>query len=98
MDQAAALSLVYDAMDAVNGLRREGDRLQKEPGVLLMGEGGQLDSLGLATLLLALERQVEECTGSPIFLLDDLALDMANEMKRFETPLSIAALIQEKVA
>jgi acyl carrier protein len=98
MDQTAALKLVYDAIDTANELRREEDRIPKTPDVKLVGQDGRLDSLALATLLLAIERRTEEETGESISLLDESGDDLDAQLHRFETPEALAGLIREKLA
>jgi hypothetical protein len=97
MDHAAALQLVYEGIDVANELRRADDQIPKAPDVKLVGADGRLDSLALATLLLAVERRVEETTGHSIYLLDDSEGDPDSQLEGLETPESLAALILEKI-
>ena len=60
MDLPTALDVVYNAIDVVNDLRQANDQIARTPDVALAGEGGCLDSLALATLILAVERRVAE--------------------------------------
>lgn len=98
MDQQTALQLVYDAIDTANDLRRADDQIAKTPDERLVGDGGRLDSLALATLLLAVERRVEEETGRSIAILDESAEDLDAQMSRLETPDALAALVVAKLA
>ena len=53
MNLLLALDVVYQAVDSVNLMRRPEEAIPRVPEVILVGEGGCLDSLALATLLLA---------------------------------------------
>jgi hypothetical protein len=97
MDHAAALQLVYEGIDVANELRRADDQLPKTPDVKLVGADGRLDSLALATLLLAVERRIEETTGASISLLDDGEGDPESQVEGLATPDALAALILEKI-
>jgi hypothetical protein len=97
MDHAAALQLVYEGIDVANDLRRADDQIPKAPDVKLVGADGRLDSLALATLLLAVERKVEEATGIGVYLLDDSEGDQDSQLQRLATPDTLAGLILEKI-
>lgn len=97
MDHAAALALVFGALDAANELRALTDQIACSPDVKLTGDGGKLDSLGLATMLMAIEARVEDATGQVIELLDEAAADPDGMLGAFETPARLAALIVTKL-
>jgi acyl carrier protein len=97
MDHAAALALVLGALDAANELRALDDQIERSPDVRLTGDGGRLDSLGLATMLMAIESRVEEATGQMIELLDEAAADPDGQLGAFETPALLATLIVTKL-
>jgi hypothetical protein len=96
MDRAAALVLVYQAIDIVNGLRPAGEQLPKSPDVILTGDQGLLDSLALTTLVLSLERIVRESTGRDVDLLRDSGPD--DELVMLRSPAALADMILELVA
>jgi len=51
--------LLYEAVDEVNlGLAAD-ERLQKTPEVVLVGDAGRLDSLGLINFIVAAERRLQ---------------------------------------
>ena len=50
--------LLYEAVDEVNLGLAEHDRLQKSPEVVLAGDAGQLDSLGLINFIVAAEKRL----------------------------------------
>lgn len=98
MDQTAALELVYGALAAANELRAEADAIPLEPDVRLAGEGGLLDSLGLATLLMTVEARVEDATGRAINLLDAAVEDASGGFGPLETPTTLAAFVVAQLA
>lgn len=70
MNSQQALDVVFDAIDVVNSQRADADQIPKRADVVLVGDGGALDSLGFVTLILAIERRVADITGIEIELLD----------------------------
>ncbi len=72
--QTDALSLVYDAIDQVNQIRPPEKQVLKGRETQLFGRDAVLDSLGLVTLIVALEERTEEAAGVPIVLADERAL------------------------
>ena len=87
------LALVYGCIDDINDLRQPDEIIEKRPDVRLAGEGGCLDSLALAMLILNLERRASSLSGKEISLLDGRDDDLA----RFSTPAALAAAIGEAV-
>ena len=87
------LALVYGCIDDINDLRQPDEIIEKRPDVRLAGEGGCLDSLALAMLILNLERRASSLSGKEISLLDGRDEDLA----RFSTPAALAAAIGEAV-
>ncbi len=89
------LALVYGCIDDINELRTPDEIIEKRPDVLLAGEGGCLDSLALAMLILNLERRVASLSGKEISLLDGTELE--DNLARFSTPATLADLVGEAV-
>jgi len=96
MNTSTALDIIYQAIDALNDLRSADEQIEKSPDVALAGDGGCLDSLGLITLTLAVERRVAQVTGKPIVLLDESDYD-AN-MARLATPQTFAELVVQQAS
>lgn len=96
MNTSTALEIVYQAIDSLNDLRPADEQIEKLPDVALAGEGGCLDSLGLITLTLAVERRVAQMTGNSIILLDESDYD-AN-LASLATPQTIASLVVQRAA
>jgi hypothetical protein len=89
------LALVYGCIDDINDLRSPDQAIERRPDVLLVGEGGCLDSLALATLILNLERRASRLSGREISLFDGRELE--DNLARFCTPATLAELIGEAV-
>jgi len=96
MDLDTALAVVYQAIDTVNGQRPADQKLPKSPDLVLVGDGGVLDSLGLVTLVLTIERKLEEAAGVEVDLIGLEALNV--EASELQTPGSIAQLIVDEVS
>src|SRR5436190_11571583 len=73
--QMDTTSQVQKAIDAAVGdvnftLRKEDSPLTSDPALILVGEGGRLDSLGLVNFVVALERRLAEHTGRNVSVID----------------------------
>ena len=58
-DRQQIIESIYKAIDEFNALAPEKARLDKSPSTVLFGDHGRLDSLGLVSLVLDVESQVE---------------------------------------
>jgi hypothetical protein len=96
MDFQRALAEVYKSLEVVNSLRPTDDAIAPSPDVVLVGDGGRLDSLALITMVLAIEREVGESAGRQISLFNES--DFESQLTSFRTPKMIAGLILEKLA
>lgn len=90
------LALIYGCIDDINDLRQPDEAIEKRPDVILVGEGGCLDSLALTMLILNIERQASKISGKEISLLDGRELD--DNLARFSTPAALAELVGEAVS
>ena len=95
MDKLAALEVVFQAIDVVNGLRTENEQVPRTPDVVLAGPQGALDSLGLVTLILDVENRVKTAAGIEIGLLDNA--DFGDDLERIRTPEALADLVLEQM-
>ena len=59
---------VFSAIDEINSVRLMDGRLEKTSQTRLIPGAGQLDSLGLVELVVAIEQQIEERFGKTIVL------------------------------
>lgn len=91
------LQCVLTAVEELNaGLPRE-KRLAKSPEVVLFGEQGALDSMGLATLVVLSEQRVEEEFGRPISVADERALSQhRSPFRTIETLADYITLLVEE--
>ena len=90
------LALIYGCIDEINDLRLPDDAIEKRPDVILVGEGGCLDSLALTMLILNVERQAARISGKEVSLLDGRELE--DNLARFATPAALAELVTEVVS
>ena len=91
-DKTNVLQAVFAAVDEVNQQLRRHQRLEKNESVILTGEGGRLDSLGLVNLIFAVEQQVERVFGVTLTLADEMA--EAGDGGAFRSLGSLAARVQ----
>lgn len=87
------------AIDAALGdvnqtLRREDTPLTADPALVLVGDGGRLDSLGLVNFIVALERRLAEVSGGPVSVIDLL---MSGDGVPFDTLGSLRDLLVKKM-
>lgn len=87
------------AIDAALGdvnqtLRREDTPLTADPALVLVGDGGRLDSLGLVNFIVALERRLAEVSGRPVSVIDLL---MSGDGVPFDTLGSLRDLLVKKM-
>jgi D-alanine--poly(phosphoribitol) ligase subunit 2 len=85
------LQAIYDAVDEINEQLPRGKILAKSPETVLFGQSGQLDSLGLVSLIVAVEQHVQAEFGSDVTLADERALSQKNSP--FRTIATLAAYI-----
>jgi acyl carrier protein len=70
----AILDLVYRVIDSTNRLLPPEKAIVKSPETILFGESGTLDSLGLVSLIVSLEDEIQLSLGIPILLADERAM------------------------
>lgn len=91
------LSSIYRAIDWINEELPAGRKLVKTPETRLLGPESVLDSMRFVTLIVAIEREIEEAFGVAVRLADERALSMqASPFRSIESLADyIAALIRE---
>lgn len=77
------LSQIYAAVDEVNLLLPERQQLEKSRDAVLFGRAGALDSLGLVSLIVAVEHRIGDEFRVAISLADEKAL--SQERSPFRT-------------
>jgi D-alanine--poly(phosphoribitol) ligase subunit 2 len=85
--------IVYPVIDDIGSTLDNGELLEKSPDTKLYGEGGILDSLGLVSLVVALEEKILDEVGRTITIADSRA--MSQQHSPFRTIGSIANYINE---
>ena len=96
MDTRAQVQKAIDAAIAdVNlTLRKEDAPLTADPALVLVGDGGRLDSLGLVNFVVALERRLAETSGRPVSVIDLL---MSGDGVPFDTVGSLRDLLIKRM-
>ena len=77
-NQERILHAIYQAVDEINEQLPQGKKLEKSPESVLFGMSGKLDSLGLVSLIVAVEQNIEEAFGTAVTLADERALSQKN--------------------
>ena len=62
--------LILSVMDRMNAFLPPAERIPSEPGTVLLGEGGRLDSLGIANFIVSVEEALEQELGRSVPLSD----------------------------
>ncbi len=92
------LASIYSVVDQLNLQNKQERALEKSPHTILLGKDGQLDSLGLINLIVAVEEKIEEDFGQSLTLADDRAL--SQKVSPFQTMQTlaeyVAVLLKEK--
>lgn len=84
---------IYRAVDYLNAELPPEHQLEKTPETRLFGSQSVLDSLRLVTLIVAIERELQDTFDASLTLADERALSMKNSP--FRSILSLADYIQE---
>jgi acyl carrier protein len=85
------LAAIYRAVDWINGEFPPNRQLEKRPETRLLGSQSGLTSMQLVSLIVAIEREVEETFGVAVTLADERALSM--EASPFRSIQSLADYI-----
>ena len=71
-DPTDAQGIVYRAIDQVNDVQPEDNLLVKAPATILVGKGGQLDSMAFVNFMAALEEQLTTAVDTNGNMIDEL--------------------------
>jgi len=77
-DNDRITNTIYKAVEEVNEQLHKNRRLEKNLETVLFGRGGKLDSLGLVSLIAAVEQNIDEEFGVAITLADERAMSQEN--------------------
>jgi acyl carrier protein len=94
-DPKNIVAAIYRAVDWVNGELSPDKQLIKAPETRLLGSQSVLDSMRLVSLIVTIEREVEEGFGVALTLADDRALSM--QASPFRTIQSLADYIALRI-
>jgi acyl carrier protein len=75
-DPENIVAAIYRAVDWINGELPPDQQLIKAPETRLLGSQSVLDSMRLVTLIVTIEREVEDAFGVALTLADERALSM----------------------
>jgi acyl carrier protein len=75
-DPQNILAAIYRAVDWINGELPPDQQLIKAPETRLLGSQSILDSMRLVSLIITIEREVEDAFGVALTLADERALSM----------------------
>ena len=66
------IQTIFAAIDEVNNILVEEERLEKLPNTILVGDNGKLDSLGLINFIVEVEGRVQKRFGMTLDLIEAL--------------------------
>jgi len=89
------LRIVYRAIDDLNRQLLPEHRLEKSPETVVFGRDGRLDSLGLVSLIVAIEQAVEDELAVSVALADEKA--MSQRSSPFRTVGVLAAYVRTRL-
>jgi len=75
-DPENIVTAIYRAVDWINGELPPDRQLIKAPETRLLGSQSALDSMHLVSLVITIEREVEDAFGVALTLVDERALSM----------------------
>jgi acyl carrier protein len=75
-DPENIVAAIYRAVDWINGELPPDQQLIKAPETRLVGSQSVLDSMRLVSLIIAIEREIEDTFGVALTLADERALSM----------------------
>ena len=75
-DPESIVAAIYRAVDWINGELPPDRQLIKAPETRLLGSQSVLDSMHLVSLIVTIEREVEDAFGVALTLADERALSM----------------------
>ena len=91
MTRQQTLGVIYKAIEAANNLSDAPEPLVSAEETIIFGRGSSLDSLGLVSLIVDVERLLEEEHGVVLTLADDKA--MSQKTSPFRTVGTLADYI-----
>ena len=97
VDQFVAVTCGDEALDEFNQELEEEERLEKSTDTLLFGDAGKLDSLGLVSLVVQIEQEIEDEFGVSITIADERAMSQKKSpFKTIERLLDYISMLLEE--
>ena len=98
MKDERIIQTIFSAIDEINQQLPKEQRLEKSNGAVLFDRLGNLDSMGLVSLVVAVEQKIEEEFGIMIVLTDEKVMSQKYSPFRNVKTLSnrISTLLREK--
>ena len=78
MTKDEVLDIIYEGIDDINEELPKNRKLDKNPGTILFGKDGQLDSLSLVNLIVSIEGLIETKFDKSIVIANEKAMSMMN--------------------
>ena len=72
------ISIIYKTIDETNEFLAPEKQLEKSPDIILFGQSGHLDSMGLVNFIITLEEMLKEEFSINIVLADERAMSQKN--------------------
>lgn len=95
MSNEQILDAIYRAVDILNAGLPPDRQVAKSPESRLFGRQSNVDSLGLVSLIIQTEREIEDACGVAVTLADERALSMQNSP--FRSIEALAAFIGDRL-
>jgi acyl carrier protein len=72
IDEQTVKEIIHGVINELNQQFSSGHQIDKDSGVILIGDGGVLDSLGLTNFIVEIEQRSEERFGATLNLAEDI--------------------------
>ena len=90
------LNVIYEAIDELNAENPDRPAIEKQPGTILFGRGGCLDSLSLVNLIVSVEALLDSVFDVSVTLADEKAMSLSHNP--FKTVERLAEYAQGRMA
>ncbi len=84
--------IIFAAIDEVNETLPDDEQIAKAPDTPILGTDSGVDSLTIVNLVVAIEQEIQACTGKSVVLIDEET--MALESHPFQTVESLVNYIE----
>ena len=93
------VQVVYEAIDEVNLLLAEEEKIEKSLSTIIVGEKGELDSLGLVNFIVAVEDKIKNEFKAEVSLsLEELMSNEENHLNCIETFVEyMCSVLEDKI-